>query len=71
MNKIFDRILTIVLIALVIALIYRLVLEIKTMTQLGYVPDCIKINEEYYCKVRSEESRKNILKEMYEEIPKT
>ena len=59
-KKAFDIVVDIVLIVCAMLLISKLILEIKTMIELVYPEDCIKINDNYYCKVR--ENTQNTVK---------
>lgn len=49
-NNIADLVLSIVLIVCVILFCISLIKEIIIMNKLEYPEDCIKINDEYYCK---------------------
>lgn len=49
-NKIADLVLSIVLIVCVVLFGISLIKEISIMNKLEYPGDCIKINNEYYCK---------------------
>lgn len=51
-NNIADLVLSIVLIVCVILFCISLIEEIIIMNKLEFPPDCIKINDEYYCKQR-------------------
>ena len=60
MSKIFDKILTITLIVFVIIFICRLIIEIKTMIEIDHPSECLKIDDDYYCKVHNETEKKDI-----------
>ena len=57
-NNIADLILSIVLIVCVVLFGISLIKEIIIMNKLEYPGDCIKINDEYYCKQRNNEIKK-------------
>lgn len=49
-NKIADLVLSIVLIVCVVLFGISLIKEIAIMNKLEYPENCVKINDEYYCK---------------------
>ena len=57
-NKIADLVLSIVLIVCVVLFGISLIKEIIIMNKLEYPGDCIKINDEYYCRQRNNEIKK-------------
>lgn len=57
-NKIADLILSIVLIVCVVLFGISLIKEIIIMNKLEYPEDCVKINDEYYCKQQNNEIKK-------------
>lgn len=57
-NNIADLVLSIVLIVCVVLFGISLIKEIIIMNELEYPSDCIKINDEYYCRQR--DSRENV-----------
>ena len=60
LNDIFDLILSIVLIVCLILFGISVIKEIIIMNELEYPEECVKINEDYYCRVANNIKDKSV-----------